>query len=181
VHHAAGAGMGFIDHLGLWAGFLGAWLLVAGPLHQARVELGEEELQRDRYAAAIDEVGPPPHTSIWWWLLPPLHLWISHRRRDRWQREVWSRLPAEDFEALASFMTKARGWMLVGVGGLLIGVKETHLLVAGYEWPDWLFWLLIVAMTLLCVANTVAGAALQGRVDKTADRSVSTAPGTASS
>ncbi len=153
--------LGLLHQLALWAGFLGAWLLVAGPLHQARVELQEEELERDRFAAAFDEAGPPPRTSIWWWLLPPLRLYLGHRRKERWQREVWMKLPPEDFEALADFMTKARGWLLVGGGASLIGVKETFELVEGYEWPTWLFWALLALMVLLCVGNTVLGAAMQ--------------------
>ena len=52
-------------------------------------------------------------------------------------------------------MTKARGWLLVGAGGLLIATKETWELVEGNEWPTWLFWVLIVGMALLCVAYTV--------------------------
>ena len=30
-----------------WAGFLGAWLLVAGPLYQGAIELREEEVDRE--------------------------------------------------------------------------------------------------------------------------------------
>lgn len=71
------------------------------------------------------------------------------------------RLPTEDFEKLASFMSKARGWVLVGSGAALIGVKETFELVEGNGWPTWLFWVLVVVMPLLCVANTVLGAAMQ--------------------
>jgi hypothetical protein len=29
-----------------WAGFLGAWLLVAGPLYQGALELREEDVDR---------------------------------------------------------------------------------------------------------------------------------------
>ena len=29
---------------------------MAGPLHQARVELGEEELERERYVAAFEKI-----------------------------------------------------------------------------------------------------------------------------
>jgi hypothetical protein len=32
-----------MEQLIIWAGFLGAWLLVAGALHQARVELRSAE------------------------------------------------------------------------------------------------------------------------------------------
>jgi hypothetical protein len=158
---AVEAHLDFLGQLTLWAGFLGAWLLVAGPLHQARIELQEEELERDRFVSAFEQAGPQPKTSIWWWLLPPLRLYIGHRRKERWQREVWMKLPPEDFEALANFMGKARGWLLVGAGASLIGVKETYELVEGYEWPTWLFWVLLVLMALLCIGNTILGAAMQ--------------------
>jgi hypothetical protein len=34
-----------------WVGFLGAWLLVAGPLYQGALELREEEVDREGIAA----------------------------------------------------------------------------------------------------------------------------------
>ena len=34
----------------LWSGFFGAWLLVAGPLYQAALELSEEDISRDDMA-----------------------------------------------------------------------------------------------------------------------------------
>lgn len=171
---------GLLGYLILWAGFAGAWLLVAGPLHQARIELAEEELEREAYASAIDAAGPPPRTSVWWWLVPPLRLYLAHARKEHWQREVWMKLSTEEFDKLASFMTKARGWMLVGGGGLCIATKETYELVEGYAWPTWLFWVLCAVMLLACVVNTVLGAVVQ-RGATEARRAVSTEPGTASS
>jgi hypothetical protein len=144
-----------VPELILWAGFLGAWLLVAGPLHQARVELAEEEFERERFEDVVSVVGPPQPVSPWWWLLPPVRVYLGRRAKDRWDRQVWLRLPDEDFEALSSFMSKARGWLLVGAGGLLIATKETWELVEGHEWPHWLFWVLVVGMAGLCVAYTV--------------------------
>ena len=148
-------GLGLMEQLILWAGFLGAWLLVAGALHQARVELAEEEFERERFEEAVDVVGPPERVSPWWWLLPPLRLYLGHRAKERWDRQVWLTLPDEDFDALSSFMSKARGWLLVGTGGLLIASKETWELVEGHEWPTGLFWVLVFGMAGICVAYTV--------------------------
>jgi len=153
-----------VHELILWAGFFGAWLLVAGPLHQARVELAEEEFERETFEPLVDQLGSRPHVSAWWWLLPPLRLYVGHRVRDQWQRKVWLSLPDEQFEALSSFMAKARGWMLVGTGGLLIATKETYELVEGHEWPVWLVWVIVLGMTLLCVASTALQAAREAGV-----------------
>jgi len=164
--HAEEPGLGLMEQLILWAGFLGAWLLVAGPLHQARVELAEEEFERERFEDAMKGVEPPRRVSPLWWLVPPLRLYLSHRRHQVWEREVWIRLPDEDFEALSSFMSKARGWLLVGAGGSLIATKETWELVEGNEWSTWLFWVLAVGMAIGCVAYTVLQAAREVGVAK---------------
>ena len=39
----------------LWSGFFGAWLLVAGPLYQAALELSEEDISRDDTAGVDHE------------------------------------------------------------------------------------------------------------------------------
>ena len=60
-----------MESLIAWSGFLGAWLLVAGPIYQAVIELEAEAFERDAVAAVSAMVEPPPRTSAWWWLLPP--------------------------------------------------------------------------------------------------------------
>ena len=144
----------------LWAGFLGAWLLVAGPIYQATIELRAEEFERERMLPTVEAVAPPATVSSWWWLVPPVRLWLSQRSRDDWQRRLLIAMPDEDYEALNSFMAKARGWMFVGAGGLLILSKETWELVEGHEWDAWVFWVLFIVMTLLAAGNA---AALAGR------------------
>ena len=147
----------------LWAGFLGAWLLVAGPVWQAVTELAEEEFERERFHDVMHDVPPPDPVSYWWWLLPPVHLYLSRRSKERFQNQVLLALPDEDYAALNSFMAKARGWMFVGTGGLLILSKETWELVEGHEWDTWIFWVLFVGMALLAVGNAAYQSALQGR------------------
>jgi len=53
-----------------WAGFAGAWLLVAGPIYQAAIELEAEEIERDAIRDAAQAVPGPPPNSRWWWLIP---------------------------------------------------------------------------------------------------------------
>src|SRR4051812_49318769 len=146
-----------------WAGFLGAWLLVAGPVWQAGVRLGKEEFERERFMSAADALSPPERVSSWWWLLPPLRLYLSSRSNNRFQEQVLLSLPDEEYDAFSSFMAKARGWMLVGLGGLLILSKETWELVEGQDWDSWVFWLLFLGMALLAAVNAAYQSARQVR------------------
>jgi uncharacterized membrane protein YhhN len=53
-------------------------------------------------------------------------------------------------------VNKATAWLYVGVGGLLIAVKETYELTHDLEWPIAVFWVLLVVMTAISVGNAVA-------------------------
>jgi hypothetical protein len=63
-----------------WVGFLGAWLLVAGPLYQGALELREEEVDREGIEASTARVPRPDPPSPWWWLLPPAVYLIRRHR-----------------------------------------------------------------------------------------------------
>jgi uncharacterized membrane protein YhhN len=65
-------------------------------------------------------------------------------------------LTDEDFQALTNYVNKATAWVYVGVGGLLIAVKETYELTHGLEWPIAVFWVLLAVMAALSVGNAVA-------------------------
>ena len=95
-----------MPHIIAWCGFLGAWLLVAGPLDQAVREIGEV-------------------------------------------------MPDEDLLALLTIKDILNAWLYVAVGAALIGVKETWELHEAYEWPESVFFALIVLMVVLCVGVTV--------------------------
>ncbi len=139
----------------LWCGFLGAWLLVAGPLHQAAVELDEESFSREEIqAAATSSAADTPRPSAWWWLLPPVGYWLQ-RRYARAQRErMMSRLSDDTMRDLLSYTNKATGWFYVAGGASLIAVKETWELAEDQDWPAWVFWGLIVLMVAVAAVNT---------------------------
>jgi hypothetical protein len=139
-----------------WSGFLGAWLLVAGPLSQATRELEEEDFERDSLAEAARNVPKPESVSGWWWMFPPAHYFLQRRRSQDYRRAVWEALPDEHAVAFASFRDKADAWFYVAAGAFLIGIKETWELHEAYEWPQWTFWAFLVAMSILCVASTGA-------------------------
>jgi len=139
----------------LWVGFAGAWLLFAGPTYQAAVELQEEDLANDRIKAAGENVAKPPRVSPWWWLLPPVKIYLEKKRSVAYQRMyIRAQLP-QDAEAIIAFRNKAYGWMLVAVGGLCIAIKETYDLTEHHAWSHGLFWAITATMAIASIANTV--------------------------
>jgi len=146
--------LGGVSRVIVWAGFLGAWLLVAGPLYQGAMELHEEEVDREGIeasAASIPRLEPP---SPWWWLLPPAMYLIRRQRRNAFRRAVLMQLSQTQRDQLASFINKATGWFTVATGAALLAVDETWQLVDGNHWPSWLFWVLITVMLGASVLNT---------------------------
>ncbi len=138
----------------LWCGFFGGWLLVAGPLYQAALELDEQEIQREDLEVAKANVPPPERVSPWWWLLPPVGYILNHRRSDAHKKAVFASMTAEQRAGLVRYVNKATGWFFVSGGALLIATKETWELVEHNEWPSAVFWILIVVMALLAAFNT---------------------------
>jgi hypothetical protein len=140
-----------------WCGFLGAWLLFAGPVFQAALELREQEIERDRIAATSAAVPKPAAISNWWWLLPPVHYALTHKRTEAYRASVLAALDSEDVAALFRYVSKAIGWLLVGLGGLLLAITETWNLTEHYDWPVVIFWILTVGMAGLSGLYTLAG------------------------
>jgi hypothetical protein len=137
-----------------WAGFLGAWLLVAGPLYQGAIELLEADIDRDAIEQTTARLPRPDPPSPWWWLRPPVMYLIRHSRGKAYKRAALARLAPAQREQFASFLSKATGWFTVAVGATLLAIDQTWQVIDRYHWPMWLFWLLIVVMLGSSVLNT---------------------------
>jgi hypothetical protein len=138
-----------------WAGFAGAWLLVAGPLFQAAVELRDEVLDREQFEQLKTDLPPRERISGWWWLLPPVAYYKNRTRNDRYQKAMMAALPRSAREQFVGFMNKATGWFTVAAGAFLIALKETWELVELYELPVAIYWVAVVLLTVAAIANTV--------------------------
>jgi hypothetical protein len=138
----------------VWAGFLGAWLLVAGPLYQGALELLEEEVDREEIEATKAKVARPEPPSPWWWLLPPVMYVIRSRQSGQFRHDVIAELTPRQREQFTRFMNKAAGWFTVAAGAALLGADQTWQVARRYDWPVWVFWLLVVVMLGLAVLNT---------------------------
>lgn len=145
-----------METLILWLGFLGSWLLFAGPIYQAALELQEQDIESDRIRATGAMLEQPAKVSPWWWLIPPVKLILERRRSNKYKRIYIDALLPEDAEALISFLNKATAWLLVAIGGLCIAIKETYELAEGSHWDHWVFWLLVFVLPLLSILHTIS-------------------------
>jgi hypothetical protein len=148
----------------LWCGFVGAWLLFAGPVYQSVLELQAEGVEFDRIRALRSTIPVPPPVSNWWWLVPPVRYVLGRRRSHRYQHLLIDAMTDDDYESLDRFQNKAIGWFYVGIGGLLIAVDETYALVEGLDWPIVVFWLLAVSMIAVSISNAAGRVANSARV-----------------
>ena len=137
-----------------WTGFLGAWLLVAGPLYQGALELREEEVDREGIEATTASLPRPEPPSPWWWLLPPVMYLIRRRRGNAFRQTAFAQLTEAQRDQFTSFVNKATGWFTVALGAALLAADQTWQVIDHHHWPAWLFWLLIIIMLGVSVLNT---------------------------
>jgi hypothetical protein len=141
-----------MELLSVWVGYIGAWLLVAGPCYQAVLELQDEEIDHERFERLAEDVPRPVPVRRWWWLLPPVY-WMKRRRRSlAYRRAIFDAMGPAEVGQTVRYFDRASGWLLVAAGAFFIGVKETWELVEVSEWPVWLFWVLVVASPLAGIA-----------------------------
>jgi hypothetical protein len=134
--------------------FAGAWLLVGGPLYQAAIELSELEVDREGMQTLVSQLPRPKMPSPWWWLLPPVMYFLARRANSANQRAIFAAMTDTQREQFTSFKNKAAGWLIVALGGTLLATGETWQITEHYEWPTWVFWLLVVVMLAFAVLNT---------------------------
>lgn len=145
-------------------GSLGAWLLFAGPIYQAALELGERRFVRAGFETTARTVPRPSPVSPWWWLLPPV-AYIMHRRRDGdYQSRVMAALTPDQRVEVIGFMNKATGWFIVGTGASMFALKETWELTELLGWGFAAFVALAIAAGLLSLLYTVVRMKMTARM-----------------
>ncbi|WP_433202754.1 hypothetical protein ACQP1G_12835 [Nocardia sp. CA-107356] len=135
-------------------GFVGAWLLVAGPVYQGVVELGELGFDASAIRAQ-EEAIPRRRVSPWWWLLPPVAYVLTRRTQKAWQQQMMASLTPPQRAELVTYFGKAAGWFVVGGGASLIGIKEAIELVHALDWPGLITIPLVVLAAAIALAFTV--------------------------
>lgn len=133
-----------------WAAFVGAWLLFAGPIYQASLELDELQLEREAIEATAQAVPRPRGASPWWWLVPPIGYFLDRRQSARHRLLVFDALSREHQQQFVRYTEKASGWAYVAGGALLLATAETWNLCGEHDWPTWLFWVLAAGIAALC-------------------------------
>ncbi len=143
-----------MPHVIAWCGFLGAWLLVAGPLDQAVREIADQEFRQESLEEAKAQVDEPAPVSRWWLLLPPVW-WVKVQRREGlYRHRIGEAMEPGDLLAFLTVKDILNAWLYVAVGAALIGIKETWELHEAYEWAEWTFFALVALALVLCVGST---------------------------
>jgi hypothetical protein len=137
-----------------WCGFLGAWLLVAGSLDQAVREVEENDFERDAITEAASRVEGPAPVSAWWVLLPPVWYVLRGRRQSEYRHRVAEEMDDKDLQDFLTFRDVVNAWAFVAAGAALIAVKETWELHEAYDWPEWVFFAVVVVMLFVCATST---------------------------
>ena len=136
-----------------WCGFLGAWLLVAGPLYQAAIELMEDAEQSEDIQESMRDAPVVEEVSRWWWLFPPAYLLLRRRASKKQQDAIFRTMNADQRRRMMTFINKAGGWITVAAGAFLIALKETWELTEASHWPAWLFWVLGFVLAIASIWN----------------------------
>ena len=139
-----------MDMITAWCGFVGAWVLVAGPIYQGAIELSEMKVDMPAIQSQAQAIPPPKRVSPWWWLLPPVAYVMTSRKQSAWRQQVMASLTSQQRVQFVTYANKATGWFMVGAGAALIAIKETAELVAALDWPS------LVTIPLVVLAAAVA-------------------------
>jgi len=137
----------------LIAGFIGAWLLFAGPIYQASLELKEENFEIDR--TKFDNFKKPKRVSVWWWFIPPVKIILERRRNEQVRNDFFASLTPDETEKMISFVNKATAWQFVAIGGFTIALKETYELIHYLDWHIAIYWIVVFILGIASISNVV--------------------------
>jgi hypothetical protein len=137
----------------LLTGFAGSWLLFAGPIYQASLELKEEAIEIDHTKFA--NARRPKSVSAWWWFIPPVKIILERRRNEAVQKELFSTLSKSEAQSLVSFINKATAWQFVAIGGFCIALKETYELIHHLGWSIIFYWIIVVVLGIASISHVV--------------------------
>jgi hypothetical protein len=138
--------------LGTCLGVAGAWLLFAGPVYQAGLDLEAESTEVDRIRARLTTQGPTSRISRWWWLFPPMRIILITRRRKSLLAASRTALDANESRVLRGYVRAAQGWLLVGLGAWLLMVREVLTAAEASDWPSLATWAALAAATVCGLA-----------------------------
>lgn len=149
---------------------IGCWLLFAGPIYQAALELQEEDTKLDH--DALKGVALPERVSPWWWLLPPVKF-ILERQRVRQMRSILMHtLTPQQLAPFATYLNKATGWLLVAGGGLCVALNETFDLFEYMRWSIWACWATIIVLALASIMYTISRMRASNRLNHPSDEAL---------
>jgi hypothetical protein len=146
------------------ASFVGAWLLVVGPIYQAALELRAQDIAEERIREVGRSLTPPPPITRWWWLVPPVMLYLLRRRIVEYRLQYFQALSLEDAKAMLVYFSKATAWMMVASGGILTAFSATWSLTECFHLGPIVFAALVVVLLGASIAYPSASVHRSDRI-----------------
>lgn len=82
----------------------GVWLVFAGAVYQATLELRAEVAARELFVAGRKLlVVQRPEVSRWWWLVPPVRMVLMRAHVERAQAALFESLSATEYATLVGY------------------------------------------------------------------------------
>ena len=133
-------------------GFLGEWFLFSFPLLQGSLELSE---QTDVIGHYKESAGQYPKVSPWYWLLPPLKVYLERERVKKMLKS--GSFSGVDKRQLRIFSMRATAWFYVAMAGAFNGIGKTKEVLEHFHWSEsaWVFWSINGVMLILGIANVI--------------------------
>lgn len=101
-------------------GFIAEWLLFTFSLHQAVIELKEQEVALKEIQTTSKKY---PDVSPIYWLFPPLKVWLEKKRVERILHDI--AINRKNFDELFSLSNRAIAWAYIAVAEVFIGLIST--------------------------------------------------------
>lgn len=140
---------------------IGDWLLFAGPLLQAAIELREEADGWDdvhkHLREAVKSDDWPKRVSFLWWLLPPVKIHLERKRSDKAQSIISRELSEDELKMFRVFGLKARAWVIVSGGAWLMALATSYQVLSqdfGFSLISWLISMILISF--ICLASITA-------------------------
>jgi hypothetical protein len=139
----------------LWIYAAGCWLIFAGSIYQAALDIKEQDIEFDRIRQVGRDIHKERNVSAWWWLFPPIKISKESKNHKEYERRYLKALSSEDTESMVNLRSKTTAWLYVGVGALLVSIEATWSVTEHYKLKIWLFVITCIAVAYICIVNMI--------------------------
>ena len=134
--------------------FIGAWLIFVFSFYQGLSQM-KQQINRvaEKYETTI--LTDYPRVSPWYWIFPPLKLYLERRRVFAIQSHT--DMSEKNLKTVVHFLDTASAWFYVSLGGLFEAMPATYQLLRALPWKyhNWVFVIIVVTLYLVGLLSNI--------------------------